>query len=286
MTANALNNLGAVMSFRGEYGRAEALYVESLAIRREVGDRCGIADSLANLGTDARRRGELERARAQLSQALTLNQELGDQPGIAGTLEELAAVAALRGDHVQAARLVGATQALRSAAGISFTGLPVERSELERVFSGVRAALGEETFAVARLAGSLLKPEHAVAEALAPAGASETGAPGRPAAAAPAKPVDAVATFAELSDEQWQAVAPLLPLRPRRGRPRADDRRVIDGILYVLTTGCRWVDLPARYGSDTTAWQRLRALRVDGTWERICAVLRRMGRTDFQINSK
>ncbi len=44
--------------------------------------------------------------------------------------------------------------------------------------------------------------------------------------------------FRELSDEEWEVVVkPLLP--PRVGRPRADDRMVLNGILYVLVTGCR-----------------------------------------------
>jgi len=42
-------------------------------------------------------------------------------------------------------------------------------------------------------------------------------------------------------------IKPLLPPMSRVGRPRADDRRVINGILYVLTTGCRWMDMPVEY---------------------------------------
>jgi transposase len=63
--------------------------------------------------------------------------------------------------------------------------------------------------------------------------------------------------FRELSDEQWQFIQPLLPLRARTGRPRADDRRTLNGILYVLVTGCRWMDMPKEYGSHKTAWRRL-----------------------------
>jgi transposase len=48
---------------------------------------------------------------------------------------------------------------------------------------------------------------------------------------------------------------------------------VLNGILYVLSTGCRWNDLPARYGSDTTAWQRRRAWQASGVWDAIVAVL-------------
>jgi len=46
--------------------------------------------------------------------------------------------------------------------------------------------------------------------------------------------------FRELSDEQRQFIQPLLPPRACTGRPRADDRRTLNGILYVPVTGCRW----------------------------------------------
>lgn len=48
-----------------------------------------------------------------------------------------------------------------------------------------------------------------------------------------------------------------------------DDRVTLNGILYVLKTGCAWEDLPPEYGSDTTCWRRLNEWSLDGTWERI-----------------
>ena len=77
----------------------------------------------------------------------------------------------------------------------------------------------------------------------------------------------------ELTDEQWAVLAPLLPAPARTGRPRADDRRTIDGILTVLTTGCRWQDLPAQYGSPVTCWRRLARWQRDGTWDRLWRTL-------------
>ena len=70
----------------------------------------------------------------------------------------------------------------------------------------------------------------------------------------------------ELTDKQWQNLEPLLPPpRKGRGRPRADDR----DILYVLRTGCRWQDVPRKYGSPTTCWRRLKAWEENGIWEKI-----------------
>ena len=73
----------------------------------------------------------------------------------------------------------------------------------------------------------------------------------------------------DLTDMQWAVILPLLPPRARTGRPRADDRRTVDGILYVLRSGCRWQDLPRRYGAPTTVWRRLRTWAEQGVWERI-----------------
>ncbi len=77
----------------------------------------------------------------------------------------------------------------------------------------------------------------------------------------------------DLTDEQWQRLEPLLPPRQKRGRPRADDRKTLNGILYVLRTGCRWADVPREYSSPATCWRRLRAWENDGTWEGIWRAL-------------
>src|SRR5437762_3713700 len=71
-----------------------------------------------------------------------------------------------------------------------------------------------------------------------------------------------------VDDELWELIAPLLPPRPRRyrypGRRRLDDRKVLNGILFVLTTGIAWQRLPQElgFGSGMTCWRRLRRLRL------------------------
>ncbi len=85
----------------------------------------------------------------------------------------------------------------------------------------------------------------------------------------------------ELSEEQWALLEPLIPKRKTGpGRPRADDRRTLNGILYILKTGCAWQDLPQEYGSPTTCWRRLAQWSEDGTWERIWRAL--LGQLDAQ----
>ncbi len=90
-----------------------------------------------------------------------------------------------------------------------------------------------------------------------------------------------------LTDTQWAFIRPLLPLPARTGRPRADDRQTIEGILYVLITGCRWQDLPREYGAPTTVWRRLKHWGEAGVWERIwraaLAALDSQGKLDWSM---
>jgi len=58
----------------------------------------------------------------------------------------------------------------------------------------------------------------------------------------------------DLSDEEWALLEPLMP--KSRKSARADDRRIMNAIFYVLRTGMPWRDLPERYGPYTTAYNR------------------------------
>ena len=55
----------------------------------------------------------------------------------------------------------------------------------------------------------------------------------------------------DLTDFEWHVIEPLLPNKSR-GVPRVDDRRVLNGIFWVLRSGAPWRDLPERYGPRTT----------------------------------
>jgi transposase len=59
----------------------------------------------------------------------------------------------------------------------------------------------------------------------------------------------------ELTDFEWTAIRSLLPNKPR-GIPRVDDRRVLNGIFWVLRSGAPWRDLPEPYGTRTTCYNR------------------------------
>ena len=72
-----------------------------------------------------------------------------------------------------------------------------------------------------------------------------------------------------LSDEQWAKIEPLLPTLRSRGRPWADNRGVVEGILWVLKTGARWRDLPKEYPSASTCWRRLGQWEKQGVWLKV-----------------
>ena len=78
---------------------------------------------------------------------------------------------------------------------------------------------------------------------------------------------------AELTDEQWNRIAPLLPSQARTGRPRNDDRQLINGILYVMKNNAKWSDIPRNYGAPSTCFTRLKYWKKQGIWENIRRIL-------------
>ena len=75
-----------------------------------------------------------------------------------------------------------------------------------------------------------------------------------------------------LSDWQWRRIEPHLPTDVR-GVERADDRRVISGIVHVLKCGCRWCDCPPEYGPPTTIYNRFVRWAERGIWENLFRAL-------------
>jgi transposase len=91
----------------------------------------------------------------------------------------------------------------------------------------------------------------------------------------------------ELSDAAWARLAPLLPPR-RTGRPRHDDRRILNGILWKLATGVPWRDLPERYGPWQTVYTRFRRWTAAGVWDQLFAAILRQadaaGALDWSVH--
>src|SRR4030088_2005579 len=76
----------------------------------------------------------------------------------------------------------------------------------------------------------------------------------------------------ELSDHERAVIKPMLPNKPR-GVPRVNDRRVLNGICWVLRSGAPWRDLPEGYGPPTTCYNRFVRWRRAGVWDRIMEAL-------------
>ena len=75
-----------------------------------------------------------------------------------------------------------------------------------------------------------------------------------------------------LTEREWQTIQPILPMKPR-GVPRVDDRRVLNGIFWVLRSGAPWRDLPDQYGPYMTCYNRFVRWRRAGVWDRLMARL-------------
>ena len=89
-------------------------------------------------------------------------------------------------------------------------------------------------------------------------------------------------SFTHLSDEQWKLIYQLMNWRPplERGTPRSDLRKVWNSILYILSRGCRWIDLPRNpdlYVPRSTAHKWLKQLQEAHIYDRVLSGLLRKG---------
>ena len=77
----------------------------------------------------------------------------------------------------------------------------------------------------------------------------------------------------ELTDEQWALIKSLMP-KPRPGGRWNDHRTTLNGMMWVLKSGSPWRDMPERYGSWKSVYDRFRRWTDDGTIEKILNRLR------------
>ena len=79
----------------------------------------------------------------------------------------------------------------------------------------------------------------------------------------------------DLTDEQWQLLEPLIPAEKPLGRHRSVEmREVVNGIFYVLKTGCSWEMLPHDLPPYSTVYFYFRRWQKRGVWEQLNQVLR------------
>jgi transposase len=98
-------------------------------------------------------------------------------------------------------------------------------------------------------------------------------------------PLNRKAYRSDLTDQEWNRIKRLLPKPAATGRPRVDDREVVNGILYVTWTGCRWDDLPHDIAaSPKTCHRRLLEYQRLGVWDQIWRDLMREAHHRHKLN--
>lgn len=74
----------------------------------------------------------------------------------------------------------------------------------------------------------------------------------------------------EISDENWERIAPLLPgKKSDPGRTAEDNRRFINAVLWIARSGAAWRDLPERFGPWGTIYQRFNRWSQKGVWQKV-----------------
>ena len=81
--------------------------------------------------------------------------------------------------------------------------------------------------------------------------------------------------FYDVTDEQWKRIQPLLPpeYTGKKGRPRKDNRTMLNGMLWMNHSGAQWRQLPERYGPWQSVYARFAKWRDEGIWEKIFSEL-------------
>jgi len=148
----------------GDHARARAVCGEALDIFWELGDRWGVTNVHRDLMLVAQRQGDVASIVALGHECLILLRELGNRAYLADCYERLAWVANARREPEQAARLLGAAEAAREAAGLAL--VPARRPDRDQIVVTARRTLGEETLAAAWAQGRTMSLEQAVAYAL------------------------------------------------------------------------------------------------------------------------
>jgi len=162
--AYTLNNLGIAVMNRGDLPGAERLCGESLALFQDLGNNVGIAAVYNSLGEIVGRRGEWAKAFTYYKECLVLCQETGDKEDVAIALEGLAHVAMAKTDAQRAVRLLGAAECLREQMGLPL--YPDERTRHERLVADARGCLISPVFSAAWSQGRQMGLEQALCEAL------------------------------------------------------------------------------------------------------------------------
>jgi tetratricopeptide (TPR) repeat protein len=158
-----LAGLGSALTFTGQYTRAQPLLLEGLALLQELNDVGQMAWSSLFLGVLSYLQDAWQSAQQYFAQGLAIVSKVGNLNCLPDLLEGMAGVAAAQGRPIQAARLLGAAEALRIS--LTLTRSPVANSYYERILSATRAQVAEEALREPWAAGRRLTAKQALAEA-------------------------------------------------------------------------------------------------------------------------
>ncbi len=100
--AGSIHNLGNVALSQGDYEKAKKYYEESMAIYKEIGDKKGIATPILSLGNISLNQGDYEKAKMYYEESLAIKKEIGNKDGIARSINNLGNLAYYQGDYEQA----------------------------------------------------------------------------------------------------------------------------------------------------------------------------------------
>ena len=149
---------------RADYAEARRLLEESLLIRRQLGDKAGLALSLNTLADVVLDEGAFADARPLLDESLGISRELGDQTAIAYLIEDYGGLAAAEAKLERALQLAGFAAALRETIGAPLP--PAEQARVDRMIAPAREALPEAVVSTEWETGRSLSLDHAIELAL------------------------------------------------------------------------------------------------------------------------
>ena len=162
--AYALCDVGSAIAMSGDRDRGRRLIEEGLAIHQELGNKQGAGNHFSDMGFDALNEGDVLGATVNFGQSVRLHWEGGDRWYLASPIAGLAVLAASSGRATAAARLIGASSAIRERSGAPLW--PEEQARVEQAAAAARAVLGDDGYGREFEAGRALALGDVVDEAL------------------------------------------------------------------------------------------------------------------------
>ena len=172
LAARLANTLGEIFRSKEDYQTAKSYYEKTLSISRQASLKPIIQLACVNLSAVACSLEDYEGSRVYAIESLKLAEEAGDEVGIGFALERFMALAVIEGEPQKGARLYGALENIYELAGYKIEA--VDQDFLDGYLDQARAAIGDENYNLAKMAGRAMKSQEAIALALASRSAKES----------------------------------------------------------------------------------------------------------------